>query len=315
MSVLIVVTGGAVRLSGSGLGCETWPKCSSDSLVATSAMGVHGAIEFSNRMLTWVLSAAVGWTIVAARSVTPRRRPLSRLAWGQFWLVMGNGVVGGVTVLAKLNPYTVAAHFLAASALLTVAALTWLRAREGDAAARPLVGKPVRQLAWGLTGLTGVLIVVGTVVSGAGPHAGDSRNVPRMPVDWETVAQLHADLAWAVVALTLALWFVLRAVDAPPAARRRARDLFLVLLSQGALGYVQYFTGLPEVVVGFHLLGSSLVWIAVLRLLLSVRDRGLPEHRGAADCALPEPRRTGGGQPGGLPDRASTESATGSPAS
>lgn len=285
MSVLIVVTGGAVRLTASGLGCDTWPKCSSDSLVATSAMGVHGAIEFSNRMLTWVLSAAVGWAIVATRAVKPRRRTLSRLAWSQFWLVMANGVMGGVTVLTDLNPYTVAGHFLLAMGLLTVCALTWLRADEGDGEPHPLVGKPIRQLVAGLACLAGALLAVGTVVSGAGPHAGDSSHVPRMPVAWKTIAQLHADLAWAVVALTLALWFVLRAVDAPSGPRRRTRDLFLVLLSQGVIGYVQYFTGLPEVVVGVHLLGSTLVWIAVLRLLLSVRDRsggGEPRPAGGA---------------------------------
>lgn len=289
LSVVIVVTGGAVRLTGSGLGCDTWPKCSDDSLVATSEMGFHGAVEFSNRMMTWVLSAAVGWAIVACRSAKPRRKGISRLAWAQFWLVMSNGVIGGVTVLMDLNPYTVAAHFLAATSLLTVTTLTWLRAREGDAAPRPLVGKPVKQLVVALTGFSGLLIAAGTVVTGAGPHAGDTSEVPRMPVDWKTVAQLHADLAWVVVGLTLALWFVLRAVDAPPGPRRSARDLFLVLLAQGAIGYVQYFTDLPEVLVGAHLLGSTLVWIAVLRVLLSLRDRGEPlPAPGAAEPAAHE---------------------------
>lgn len=295
MSVVIVVTGGAVRLTSSGLGCETWPKCGHDSLVATSAMGVHGAIEFSNRMMTWLVSAAVGWAIVAARAAAPRRRPLTRLAWSQFWLVMGNGVIGGITVLTALNPYTVAGHFLLALGLLTVTTLTWLRAREGDTPPRPLVGKPVKQLVVGVCGLAGLLIAVGTVVSGAGPHAGDSSHVPRMPVAWRTIAQLHANLAWAVLVLTLALWFVLRAVDAPIGPKRRARDLFLVLLSQGAIGYVQYVTGLPEVVVGVHLLGATLVWVAVLRLLLSVRERGLPPGTegqygsGSESRALAEP--------------------------
>ena len=281
VSVLIVVTGGAVRLTGSGLGCDTWPKCSSESLVATSEMGIHGAIEFGNRMLTWVLSAAVGWTIVTARAAKPRRRGLTRLAWSQFWLVMANGVIGGVTVLTELNPYTVAGHFLLASALLTVTALTWLRAREGDEGPRPLVGTPIKRLAWVLAGFTVALLVVGTTVTGSGPHAGDSSDVPRMPIDWESVARLHSALAWVVVALGLAVWLLLRLVDAPAGPRARTRELLLVFAAQGVIGYVQYFTDLPEVLVALHLLGSTLAWVAVLRLLLSVRERGLPPAREA----------------------------------
>jgi heme a synthase len=277
MSVFIVVTGGAVRLTGSGLGCETWPKCGEDSLVATAEMGVHGAIEFGNRLLTYVLCAAVGWAIVAARSAKPARRGLSRLAWAQFWLVLANALLGGVTVLMELNPYTVAGHFLAATALLTVATVTWMRSREGDAAPRPLVGRPVKQLAWLVAVVSVALIVMGTVVTGAGPHAGDSSDVPRMEVDWETVARIHSALAWAVVALTLAIWFVLRAFDGPAGPRARVRELLIVLLAQGGIGYAQYLTELPEVLVGLHMLGSTLMWIAVVRLLLSLRERGLPE--------------------------------------
>ncbi|MPY57897.1 COX15/CtaA family protein [Streptomyces spongiae] len=273
MSVLIVVTGGAVRLTGSGLGCPTWPKCTNDSLTATSAMGVHGAIEFGNRMLTYVLCAAVGWAIIAARSHKPWRRDLTRLGWAQFWVVMGNAVLGGIVVLVGLNPYTVAAHFLLTSALIAVATVMWQRTRESSAAPRPLVGKAVRQLVWFLVAATVLLIAVGTVVTGAGPHAGDSSDVERMPVNWENVSKLHAVLAWIVVTLTFALWFVLKAVDSPKSPLHRTRDLFLVLLAQGVIGYVQYFTDLPEVLVGAHMLGSCLVWIATLRVLLSLRER------------------------------------------
>lgn len=277
MSIFIVLTGGAVRLTGSGLGCDTWPKCSDGSLTATSEMGIHGAIEFSNRMLTWVLSAAVGWTIVAVRAVRPPGSGLSRLAWSQFWLVAANGVIGGVTVLTDLNPYTVAGHFLLATGLLTVTALTWIRTHEGEDAPRPLVGKRVKQMVAALTFFSACLITVGTAVTGSGPHAGDSSDVPRMPIDVRTATQAHATLAWIVVLLTLALWGVLRAVDAPAGPRRRTRALFFVLMAQGAIGYVQYFTDLPEVLVGFHLLGSALVWVGVLRVVLSTRERGLPQ--------------------------------------
>jgi cytochrome c oxidase assembly protein subunit 15 len=277
MAVIIVVTGGAVRLTGSGLGCPTWPKCTDDSLTATSAMGFHGAIEFGNRMLTYVLCAAVGWAIIAARSQKPYRRDLTRLGWAQFWVVMSNAILGGIVVLVGLNPYTVAAHFVATSALIAIATVMWQRTREGEGPSRPLVGKAVQQLVWCLVAASVVLILVGTVVTGAGPHAGDSSEVERMPIDWETVSKVHAVLAWIVVSLTFALWFVLKAVEAPKGPLDRTRDLFLVLLAQGVIGYVQYFTDLPEILVGLHMLGSALVWVAVLRVLLSLRERPEPE--------------------------------------
>ncbi|MFE4328375.1 heme A synthase [Streptomyces sp. NPDC056831] len=294
MAVLIVVTGGAVRLTGSGLGCPTWPKCTDESLTATSEMGFHGAIEFGNRMLTYVLCAAVGWAIIAARSAKPWRHSLTRLGWVQFWVVMGNAVLGGIVVLVGLNPYTVAAHFLLSTALLSVAMVTWQRVREGDAAPRPLVGKAVSQLTWLLAVVAGLLIAVGTVVTGAGRHAGDSSDVHRIPIDWKMITQLHADLAWAVVALTVALWFVLKAVDAPVGPLHRTRDLFLVLLGQGVIGYVQYFTDTPEILVGLHMFGSCLVWIAVVRVLLSLRERPMAVAAvpGAA-AEQPEPAAAG----------------------
>jgi cytochrome c oxidase assembly protein subunit 15 len=236
-------------------------------------MGIHGYIEFGNRMLTYVLSAAVGWAIIAARSAKPYRRGLTRLGWAQFWVVMGNGVLGGIVVLVGLNPYTVAAHFLLTTALIAVATVMWQRTREGDSEPRPLVGKSVQQLVWALVAVTALLIAVGTVVTGAGPHAGDSSEVERIPLDWENITRLHAVLAWIVVTLAFALWFVLRAVDAPKVPRHRTRDLFLVLLAQGLVGYIQYFTDLPEVLVGAHMLGSCLVWIATLRVLLSLQER------------------------------------------
>ncbi|WP_370531752.1 COX15/CtaA family protein [Streptomyces venezuelae] len=276
MSVLIIVTGGAVRLTGSGLGCDTWPKCTDDSLIVTPEQGYRGVIEFGNRMLTYVLSAAVGWAIIAARSTKPWRRGLTRLGWAQFWIVMSNAVIGGITVWMGLNPWTVAGHFLAANSLLTVAVITWHRTGEGDTAPRPRVPRPVRKLSWAITITAGLLIVLGTTVTGAGKHAGDSSDVPRMPWDWTNAAHVHAIAAWVVCALALAMWLVLRVVDAPLDTRARARDLLVVLLAQGAIGYVQYFTGVPELLVALHMLGSSLMWIAVLRLALSLRERPLP---------------------------------------
>ncbi|MEU8685458.1 COX15/CtaA family protein [Streptomyces sp. NPDC048611] len=296
MAVIIVVTGGAVRLSQSGLGCSTWPKCTPDSLTPTAAMGINGLIEFGNRMLTYVLCAVVGLFIIAARARHPRRRSLTRLGWAQFWLVMSNAVIGGVTVLTGLNPYIVSSHFLAATALLTVAVLSWKRASEGDEEARDLVARPARQLAWLLVAATGALTVIGTVVTGTGPHAGDAKKVHRIPLDWQEITQLHVDFVYIVVGLSVALWFTLRAVKAPAAPRRMLLELFACIAAQGVIGYIQYFTGLPEIVIGLHMTGSALVWIWVLRVCLSLRDRGplLEEEPGepapSGEHEAPEPQ-------------------------
>lgn len=290
MAVVIVVTGGAVRLTGSGLGCPTWPKCTDDSLISTPEMGLHGVIEFGNRLLTYVLCAAVGWAIVAARSQKPYRRSLTRLGWAQFWIVMGNAILGGIVVLVGLNPYTVAAHFLLSSALIAVATVMWQRVREGDGEPRPLVGAAVRQLVWFLVVASVLVIAVGTVVTGSGPHAGDSSEVARMPLDPAMVSKMHAVLAWIVATLTFALWFVLKAVDAPAGPLHRTRELFLIILAQGVIGYVQYFTDLPEILVGAHMFGSCVMWIWVVRVLLSLRERpeaaaDLPDTAGPAGTA------------------------------
>ncbi|MFF3543269.1 heme A synthase [Streptomyces platensis] len=272
-AVLIVVTGGAVRLTESGLGCETWPKCTDDSLTPTADMGIHGVIEFGNRMMIGLMGVVAGLVILTARSRAPVRRDLGRLGWAQFWIIMGNGVVGGITVMTGLNPYIVSSHFLLAMALLTVAVVTWQRAREGDAPARYLVTRPLRQLTGLLVASAAALIVIGTVVTGAGPHAGDARKVHRIPLDWQEIMQVHVDFVYIVVGLTVALWFALRAVSAPAVVRRRVLELLAVLVGQSVIGYVQYFTHLPELVIGAHMFGSCLVWIAVLRIFSAQRQR------------------------------------------
>lgn len=276
MSVVIVVTGGAVRLTASGLGCTTWPRCTGESITPTPEMGLHGIIEFTNRMLTYVLSAAVGWAILAARCHRPWRRGLSRLGWAQFWLVMSNAVIGGITVLTGLNPYTVAVHLISAMALVWVALLMWERSREGDGPPRPAVAGPIVRLSYVLVTVIGLLVAAGTLVTGAGHHPGtpkDNKLVPRIPLDYDRLAQVHADLAFVSVGLAVAVLFVFAAVKAPPAARARARELLAVLLLQGVLGFVQYFTDVPELLVGIHMLGATLTWIAVLRIPLALRVR------------------------------------------
>ncbi|MFC5886096.1 MULTISPECIES: heme A synthase [Kitasatospora] len=301
MSVVIVVTGGAVRLTASGLGCTTWPRCTGESLTPTPEMGFHGVVEFTNRMLTYVLSAAVGWAILAARchrrpsaegSATPWRRSLTKLGWAQFWLVMSNAVIGGITVLTGLNPYTVAVHLISAMALVWVALLMWERAKEGDGPAQPSVARPIVQLSYVLVTVVGLLVAAGSLVTGAGHHPGtprDNKIVPRIPIDYDRLAQAHADLAFASVGLAVAVIFVFAAVKAPPGARARAKELLAVLLLQGVLGFVQYFTDVPELLVGLHMLGAALTWIAVLRvpLALRVRTDGAPTAFRPADERQP----------------------------
>ena len=282
-SVLIVVTGGAVRLTGSGLGCPTWPTCTGGDLAPTAAMGVHGIIEFTNRMLTDLVCALVGLAIIAARCGKPWRRGVTRLGWAQFWIIVVDAVLGGITVLSHLNPFVVAVHFLTSMLLILAALAMWQRTREGDGEPVRTVGRPVLHLSRLTIAVTALLIVAGTLATGTGPHSGDGTSVKRMPFDWEKVTQFHADFAMVTIGLSLAMVFVLLAVDAPHEPRRRSREFLVVLLSQAVIGFVQYFTHLPELIVGCHLLGAALVWAAVLRLHLSLRIR--PE-RGALDRPL-----------------------------
>ncbi|WP_405000797.1 COX15/CtaA family protein [Kitasatospora cathayae] len=276
MSVVIVVTGGAVRLTASGLGCTTWPRCTAESLTPTAEMGFHGIVEFTNRMLTYVLSAAVGWAILAARCHRPWRRSMTKLGWAQFWLVMSNAVLGGITVLTGLNPYTVAGHMIAAMALVWVALLMWERSKEGDGPARLSVARPIHQLSYVLVTVVGLLVAAGTLVTGAGHHPGtpqDNKIVPRIPIDYDRLAQFHADFAFISVGLTIAMIFVFAAIKAPQAAKSRTKELLAVLLLQGVLGFIQYFTDAPELMVGLHMLGATLTWIAALRIPLALRVR------------------------------------------
>ncbi|MFE6866835.1 heme A synthase [Kitasatospora sp. NPDC057692] len=292
MSVVIVVTGGAVRLTASGLGCTTWPRCTGESLTPTAEMGFHGVVEFANRMLTYVLSAAVGWAILAARCHRPWRRGLTRLGWAQFWLVMSNAVLGGITVLTGLNPYTVALHLIAAMGLVWVATLMWERSKEGDGPARPLVAEPIRRLSQVLVVAIGLLVAAGTLVTGAGHHPGtpkDNKMVPRIPLDYDRLAQAHADLAFVSIGLSIAVIFVFAAVKAPPAARARARELLIGLLLQAVIGFAQYFTDVPELLVGLHMLGATLIWIAALRIPLALRTRDHSPAGAPAAARAPEP--------------------------
>jgi heme a synthase len=277
----IVVTGGAVRLTGSGLGCPTWPRCTDASFVATPELAGHGVIEFGNRLLTFVLTAIAIATVVAVfRSA---RRDLRRLAALSLLGIPAQAVLGGVTVLTGLNPWTVAAHFLVSMALVAIATTLWLRSRE-PGVGQPLLRRPFPMLIRGIAVVTAAVLVLGTVVTGSGPHSGDPE-AGRTGLDPELVSQLHADVVFLLIGLTVALLVALYATDSPGRVRRAARDLLIVQLAQGVIGYVQYFTDLPIALVLLHMLGAVLITAYTARLVWSTRGP-------ASDLPLDSPTRS-----------------------
>jgi cytochrome c oxidase assembly protein subunit 15 len=270
VNVLIVVTGGVVRLTGSGLGCPTWPRCSGQSFVPHRAMGVHSAIEFGNRMLTFVVAAVAIATLVVAWRYG--RRSVLRLAFLLALGVPAQAVIGGITVLTDLNPWIVSLHLLVSLAMVGLAVTLLRRLDEGDGPALLTVPPGVAWVAR-LTFVVGwVVLYVGTVVTGSGPHAGDA-NAPRNGLDPRALSQLDSDVVLLLVGLTLATVLVTWTADVSRTVRRAAAVLLLVELAQGTIGFVQYFTDLPVVLVAFHLLGGALVSAALTWLLVMVRRR------------------------------------------
>ncbi|WP_082485328.1 COX15/CtaA family protein [Rathayibacter sp. Leaf296] len=271
-SILIIFFGGVVRLTGSGLGCPTWPACDAGSLTSTPELGIHGFIEFTNRAFTGVLIVAVGWAITAARLQKPRDRTMTRLAWSQFWLVVANALAGGATVHSGLNPYIVAGHFVLAIALLTTTSLTWHRAHRSQSTEfEP--DALTRAVSIALVAVTLLVILVGTLVTGTGPHAGDSAEVPRMRFHWESVTVVHGVLGTASLVLGIVLFALLRRVAGAELARRRVVTYIAVVVLQALVGVAQSLLALPEALVAVHLLGSALVWVGTVRVLLDVNPR------------------------------------------
>lgn len=268
----IVLTGGAVRLTGSGLGCPTWPRCTDESWTATGEMGLHGVVEFGNRTLTFVLGAVAVAGLLAALALRPRRASLVWLAAGVLLGIAAQGLLGGVTVLTDLNPWVVGAHFLVSIGIITVAYTLWRRVDEGDGPTQPTVPRPLRALVWLIAATAAALLAVGTAVTGSGPHAGDA-DVPRTGLDPGIISQAHADLAFLLLGLAVAAVFGLWAASAGRRPVAAAGALVAVIMAQGLVGLVQYFTGLPEALVWLHLLGSCLVWVAVLHLQHVTRAR------------------------------------------
>lgn len=262
----LVLTGGAVRLTGSGLGCPTWPECTPGSYtpVPYQAEGqLHAWIEFGNRLLTFalLLSALIA-VIYVLRS---GRRDLRSLAAGQVLGIIGQGVLGGITVLTDLHPLPVAGHLLLSMLLIAGAASLYSRRHTPQLkVAAPT--KTVSLISQLHIVVAFIVLILGTLVTGSGPHAGDEKT-QRFGFDIRSVAILHTDAVIFLAGLTIAL---LVAASVTQSTKKAIYIFFAITLSQGAIGYVQYFTGIPELLVAVHLAGATIFWIAAWRIRLSV---------------------------------------------
>ena len=259
----IVVTGAAVRLTGSGLGCPTWPSCTDASYVAHGELGLHGAIEFGNRLLTFVLAAVAVLCFLAA--VGAKHRRATRLSLVVALGIPLQAVIGGITVLTDLNPWIVAGHFLLSMAMIMVCVALVDELRSPQREAAPLVP---RVLAWATLASGCVVLYLGTVVTGAGPHAGDTES-PRNGLDPATVSQLHAISVYVLVALTVTLLVVALRGGHRWLATVTALVLLIEVL-QGVLGWVQYLLDLPVALVALHMLGAALLAAGLARIALAV---------------------------------------------
>jgi cytochrome c oxidase assembly protein subunit 15 len=299
----IVVTGAAVRLTGSGLGCPDWPTCGNGHVVAP--LEYHAMVEFVNRLVTGLVSVAVILAVLGSLARRPRRRDLVWLSLGLAAGVIGQIVLGGLVVLFHLYPPLVMGHFVVSMLLLLDATVLHHRAGEADAeadaevgggAARPGAWPARRALARLLLGSAAVAILLGTAVTGSGPHAGshDGQLVQRLPFAIGEAARVHGVAVFVFAAIAVFTVRSLRVAGAPRRVQTRAEALLAVLVAQAAVGYTQYFTGVPAVLVAVHVAGSVAVWIACLRLVLVMNpaaragtveqsDRGL----GAVPAAEP----------------------------
>ncbi|MCB7138154.1 COX15/CtaA family protein [Cellulosimicrobium marinum] len=269
----IIVTGGAVRLTGSGLGCSTWPECHPGQFTAEfhAASTYHEFIEFGNRTLTGVLGVVAALTFLLVWTDRSRVRSYRWLGAVPLLGVAAQALLGGVVVLLHLHPGWVSLHFVVSAALVSASLLLLHRSAEGDGPPVPTVDGATRTTAWVLAALTAVVVVLGVITTGAGPHSGDSEVGYRLAVDPALMSKLHAWSVWAFVAVLVV--YLVRARTAPAAVRRAAWTLLAITLAQGAIGYVQYFTGLPALLVGLHMLGSALLVAGTTRVVLTTRTR------------------------------------------
>jgi len=267
----IVFTGALVRITGSGLGCSTWPECTPGSYTPTSDQPeapLHAWIEFGNRLLTFILlinALALMFTIFKSG-----RGELRKLGALQIVGILAQGVLGGVTVLTALNPATVAAHFLL-SIILIAGALSLRQRAHGKSPIEITLIPLVSKLIWLHLLLTSLVLIAGTIVTGSGPHAGDSA-AERFNLDSRTMAWIHADLVIALLGVSIALLIAIRlglAGVARQVLSGRIQIFLIIALAQGGIGYIQYFTKLPEALVAAHIIGSIAVWLSAWNLFIS----------------------------------------------
>jgi cytochrome c oxidase assembly protein subunit 15 len=267
--VVIVVTGAAVRLTGSGLGCSDWPSCEEDRFVAE--LETHSMIEFLNRLFTGLVSLGVIAAVLGSLFREPRRRDLIWLSLGLVVGVLGQAILGGLVVLFHLNPVLVQGHFLLSMLLVADAVVLHHRAGQADGPRQPVVTPTLRRLGAALVALAALVILTGTVVTGSGPHAGDEE-AKRLPFTVGASARVHGIAMVAFLLVTLAALWQARRERAPQPVLHAGEALLFVLVLQAAVGYTQYFTEIPPLLVGLHVLGATLVWIAVLHLVLRMSD-------------------------------------------
>lgn len=265
----IVVTGGLVRLTGSGLGCPTWPSCTDSSYVPHSALGIHGAIEFGNRMLGFVVGVIAILTWLVVWRYRPRRTDLRRLATAAALGIPLQAVIGGVSVLTGLNPWIVSAHFLVSPIIITLYVSMMRRSRTSPYPHTPPV---VRALATVSVVAVWLTVAVGTLVTGAGPHSGDPAT-GRNGFDETVISQLHADSGFGLLGVTIGLVIATRVTATSRALRKLAAWLLAMELLQGAVGFTQYFTGLPWGLVLIHMFFAGLL-IALVTAVYG--ERGTP---------------------------------------
>ena len=266
----IIVTGGAVRLTGSGLGCPDWPTCEKGRLLPPGEY--HALVEFVNRMVTFLVAGAVSLAVLCSRHRRPRRADLVRLSWGLVAGVVAQGLLGGLTVLLHLKPPVVMAHFLLSMVILANAVVLHWRAGRPDEPPPAPVGPPPtpprdgdpRRLGWLMLALTALVVFLGTVVTAAGPHGGDE-TAERLDVPLHRAAQLHGTAAMTLLAMAVAMVVVLRRGRAPAASQRRALVVLAVVVGQAGIGYLQYFLGVPVLLVGAHIAGAATLWALVVR--------------------------------------------------
>jgi cytochrome c oxidase assembly protein subunit 15 len=268
--VAIIVSGGAVRLTGSGLGCLHWPNCEGGQLVA--AKGYHAKVEYGNRIFTALLSVAVIAAVLGALVREPRRRDLTWLSWGLVAGMIAQIILGAIVVKTDLVPAAVIPHFLLSIALVWDAAVLHQRAGHADAPGTPIVGSRLITMSRVIVGLVLLVLVLGTLVTGSGPHSGDPNVTKRLGFDIQTVARIHGTAVLTLVAVVIGTLLYAWRTAAPARVLQRGELLLVVGVAQAAIGYTQYFTGVPVMLVGIHVLGAVLVFLAALHFHFGLWD-------------------------------------------